>query len=84
MSWLSHCSFPLFLKACTLQQVGGVLLLIDEFKNRQLYQLCIKNGLDGVISNVSDKVNLITPENILVNAVMFEPVVDMAMNHLME
>ena len=58
--------------------------LIDEFKNRQLYQLCIKNRLDGVISNVSDKLNLITPENILLNGIMFEPVVDMAMNHLME
>lgn len=58
--------------------------LIDEFKNSQLYQLCIKNRLGGGISNVSDKVNLITPEYILLNGIMFEPVVDMAMNPLME
>ena len=43
-----------------------------------------KKRLGGSISNVSDKVNLITLEYILLNAVMFEPVVDMAMNHLME
>jgi len=43
-----------------------------------------KKRLGGSISNVSDKVNLITLEYILLNAVMFEPVVDMAMNHLRE
>jgi len=31
-----------------------------------------------------DKVNLMTPENIHVNAFMFEPLVDMSVNHLID
>lgn len=63
---------------------------IDELNNinkdqtQKLYQLCKEKGVDPITLKLLNRVNLITPEHIHVNSFMFEPLVDMSMNHLVD
>lgn len=63
---------------------------IDELNNinkdqtQKLYQLCKEKGIDPINLKLLNRVNLITPEHIHVNSFMFEPLVDMSMNHLVD
>ncbi len=63
---------------------------IDELNNinkdqtQKLYQLCKEKGIDPITLKLLNRVNLITPEHIHVNSFMFEPLVDMSMNHLVD
>jgi hypothetical protein len=50
----------------------------DLFKNYQLKYQSSEN------LEVLDKVNLMTPENIHMNAFMYEPLIDMSVNHLID
>ena len=51
--------------------------LFDRFKN------VFKGTLDTEIEKL-DEVNLITPENIHVNSFMFEPIIDLSIDHLVK
>lgn len=51
--------------------------LFDRFKNE------FKGTLDTEIEKL-DEVNLITPENIHVNSFMFEPIIDLSIDHLVK
>ena len=58
------------------------LTLITSNQTNELYQAYkIKFSTSPAIS-ILDKVNMMTPENIHVNAFMFEPLIDMSVNHL--
>ena len=49
-------------------------VLIDRYKNSE--------APDPKILSILDRVNLMTPENIHVNAFMYEPLIDMSVMHL--
>lgn len=57
---------------------------IDINQTQKLYQLCKEIGLDESILKLLNRVNLITPEHLHVNSFMFEPLVDMSMNNLID
>lgn len=56
---------------------------ITKDQTRDLYDKYRKNFTDDSIIYL-DKVNLMTPENIHVNAFMFEPLIDMSVYHLID
>jgi ABC-type branched-subunit amino acid transport system ATPase component len=65
---------------CKLPEVD--LNLISNNQTNALYQeYKIKFSTSPAVS-ILDKVNLMTPENIYINAFMFEPLIDMSVNHL--
>lgn len=55
---------------------------INKNQTQELYKLCKKKGIHDSKLKILDKVNLMTPEHIHLNSFMFEPLVDMSMNHL--
>ena len=55
---------------------------IESNQTAKLYSEYKKIFLDCPKLDILDKVNLMTPENIHLNAFMFEPLVDMSVNHL--
>ena len=57
---------------------------INKDRTQKLYQLCKEKGIDPITLKLLNRVNLITPEHIHVNSFMFEPLVDMSMNHLVD
>ena len=57
---------------------------INKDQTQKLYQLCKEKGVDSITLKLLNRVNLITPEHIHVNSFMFEPLVDMSMNHLVD
>lgn len=68
-----------------ISQVGNAALSeIDDFQTQKLYQLCVEKQLDNNTLILLNRVNLITPEHIHVNSFMFEPLVDMSMNYLVD
>lgn len=52
-------------------------------QTRELFNEYKKNDVENEKLLVLDKVNLMTPENIHMNAFMYEPLIDMSVNHLM-
>lgn len=54
---------------------------IEFNQTRELFEEYSKNH-DNEIVGILDKVNLMTPENIHMNAFMYEPLIDMSFNHL--
>lgn len=57
---------------------------INKNQTQALYQMCKESGLDATILKLLNRVNLITPEHLHVNSFMFEPLVDMSMNNLID
>ena len=55
---------------------------VSENQTQHLYQLCKSKGIEINALKVLNRVNLMTPEHIHINSFMFEPLVDMSMNHL--
>ncbi|MFW1754729.1 hypothetical protein [Acinetobacter wanghuae] len=55
---------------------------ITKNQTQKLYQKCKEIGLNESILKLLNRVNLITPEHLHVNSFMFEPLVDMSMNNL--
>ena len=55
---------------------------ITENQTQNLYQKCKSKQIDVNTLKVLNRVNLMTPEHIHINSFMFEPLVDMSMNHL--
>ncbi len=58
------------------------LSIIDSNQTNELFQAYKAKFPNSEAVKVVDKVNLMTPENIHVNAFMFEPLIDMSINHL--
>lgn len=58
------------------------LSLIELNQTNKLFQAYKVKYPTSVAIKILDKVNLMTPENIHVNAFMFEPLIDMSINHL--
>nr|WP_315162756.1 hypothetical protein [uncultured Flavobacterium sp.] len=58
------------------------LSMIDTNQTNKLFQAYKTKYSNSPAIKVLDKVNLMTPENIHVNAFMFEPLIDMSINHL--
>lgn len=52
-------------------------ILFERFKREFI-------GIDDDAIKVLDRVNLITPENIHVNSFMFEPIIDLSIDHLLK
>ena len=59
------------------------LKAIKKNQTQALFKEYCKKYPDSHNSFKIDKVNLMTPENIHINAFMFEPLIDMSMIHLM-
>lgn len=57
---------------------------IYENQTQNLYQKCKGKQIDVNTLKVLNRVNLMTPEHIHINSFMFEPLVDMSMNHLID
>lgn len=57
---------------------------VTSNQTRELYNEFKRNCSDNDKLLVLDKVNLMTPENIHMNAFMYEPLIDMSVNHLMK
>lgn len=56
---------------------------INKVQTRKLFdKYCELFSSEVAIINVLEKVNLMTPENIHLNSFMYEPILDMANNHL--
>lgn len=55
---------------------------ISENQTQNLYQKCKDKQIDVNTLKILNRVNLMTPEHIHINSFMFEPLVDMSMNHL--
>ncbi len=55
---------------------------ITENQTQNLYRKCKSKQIDVNTLKVLNRVNLMTPEHIHINSFMFEPLVDMSMNHL--
>ena len=55
---------------------------IKKNQTQVLYREYCSNYIDSEAITTLDKVNLMTPENIHINAFMFEPLIDMSINHL--
>jgi ABC-type lipoprotein export system ATPase subunit len=53
-------------------------------QTRALFNEYRKNGFDNNKVRTLDKVNLMTPENIHINAFMYEPLIDMSVKHLVD
>lgn len=58
------------------------LSLITSNQTNELYQAYKKKYATSSAISVLDRVNMMTPENIHINAFMFEPLIDMSVNHL--
>lgn len=58
------------------------LAKIEHNQTRELFNLYKNIETDNNIIRILDKVNLMTPENIHVNAFMYEPLIDMSVWHL--
>ncbi len=58
------------------------LLGIKKNQTQVLYREYCSKFTDSEAIATLDKVNLMTPENIHINAFMFEPLIDMSINHL--
>jgi ABC-type branched-subunit amino acid transport system ATPase component len=58
------------------------LSLIISNQTNELYQAYKSKFVTSPALSVLDKVNMMTPENIHINAFMFEPLIDMSVNHL--
>jgi ABC-type branched-subunit amino acid transport system ATPase component len=58
------------------------LSLIVSNQTNELYQAYKTKFASSPAIVVLDKVNMMTPENIHINAFMFEPLIDMSVNHL--
>ncbi len=58
------------------------LSLITSNQTNELYQAYKNKFTLSPAIAVLDRVNMMTPENIHVNAFMFEPLIDMSVNHL--
>ncbi len=61
----------------------------SEIKGSQTGKLFqrFKDEFTGTKDNeirILDKVNLVTPENIHINAFMFEPIIDLSLSHLVQ
>lgn len=59
---------------------GSITDMIDRNQTQALYALC--SGLPTGTQAILDSVVLMTPENIHVNSFMYEPIIDMADDHL--
>jgi flagellar motor switch protein FliG len=58
----------------------------SKYQTAKLFER-FKNEFDGTMdSEISklDEVNLITPENIHINSFMFEPIIDLSIDHLVK
>lgn len=58
------------------------LTTISSNQTNELYQAYKNKFALSPAITILDKVNLMTPENIHINAFMFEPLIDMSVNHL--
>lgn len=58
------------------------LTTITSHQTNHLFQAYKTKYSDSTAISVLDQVNLMTPENIHINAFMFEPLIDMSVNHL--
>jgi ABC-type cobalamin/Fe3+-siderophores transport system ATPase subunit len=58
------------------------LTLIKSNQTNQLYQAYKTKFTSSPAITILDKVNMMTPENIHINAFMYEPLIDMSVNHL--
>lgn len=58
------------------------LTIITSKQTNELYQAYKIKFPTSIAIPILDKVNMMTPENIHVNAFMFEPLIDMSVNHL--
>lgn len=56
--------------------------LITSNQTNKLYQAYKNKFATSSAISVLDRVNMMTPENIHINAFMFEPLIDMSVNHL--
>lgn len=68
-------------------QTLGDLVDLTVMKNNQtqvLYKAYKEHFPDSPSLNILDRVNLMTPENIHINAFMYEPLIDMSINHLVQ
>lgn len=57
---------------------------IETNQTRALYDKYREKFTESAVIEVLDKVNLMTPENIHINAFMFEPLIDMSVFHLID
>jgi flagellar motor switch protein FliG len=56
----------------------------NKYQTGKLFER-FKNEFEGTLDeeiNKLDEVNLITPENIHINSFMFEPIIDLSIDHL--
>lgn len=58
------------------------LKIVTSNQTRALFNEVKAKGLEDEKNVLLDKVNLMTPENIHMNAFMYEPLIDMSVNHL--
>ena len=57
---------------------------ISKNQTQELYKLCKAENFNVETLKLLNRVNLMTPEHIHINSFMFEPLVDMSMNHLVD
>ncbi|MQZ31900.1 hypothetical protein F4U02_12990 [Acinetobacter haemolyticus] len=57
---------------------------ISKNQTQELYKLCKDENFNVETLKLLNRVNLMTPEHIHINSFMFEPLVDMSMNHLVD
>lgn len=69
-----------------IQTLGGLvdLTAIQNNQTQELYKAYKEQFPDCTSLNILDRVNLMTPENIHINAFMYEPLIDMSINHLVQ
>jgi hypothetical protein len=59
-------------------------LKIDRNQTSQLLKIFKKNHSNKESISILDRINLMTPENIHVNAFMYEPLIDISVFHLVD
>ena len=59
-------------------------LIIDRNQTSELFKIFKKNHSNKETISILDRINLMTPENIHVNAFMYEPLIDISVFHLLD
>lgn len=59
-------------------------LIIDRNQTSELFKVFKKNHSNKETISILDRINLMTPENIHVNAFMYEPLIDISVFHLLD
>ena len=59
-------------------------LIIDRNQTSELFKVFKKNHSNKETISILDRINLMTPENIHVNAFMYEPLIDISVFHLVD